>query len=302
MYAFSGLQFTLENAFLQCYTAGVLRTNFTRTDHHTHTPLCRHAIGEPEEFVAQAQALRLHTYGIADHMPMPEDDFDDWRMSASQLPMYWEWVERAKKAAEQTDVHVLVGMECDWLPGTEPWLHELRRCYRWDYLIGSVHYLSRGASVDDERASARSITGSDEGDWRRYGAAVADMVKSGLFDMVGHMDLVKIWGRRPTEDTRPYFEEALAALEDSGMVVELNTAGWYKKCETQYPADELLRELLHRGIPLVINSDAHNPQHVSRDWERALHLLETLSDGRLLQCEHPAKGSGVPLHVFRQSL
>lgn len=268
-----------------------------RADYHTHTPLCLHAVGEPEDFVARALQLSLSDYGISDHMPMPRDDFDNWRMADACFPEYLAWIGRAREAAKGTDLRILAGMECDWLPGIGPWLQELRGRYAWDYLIGSVHYLTPEAAVDGDECAGHSITDSDAEDWRLYGLAVADMVRSGLFDIVGHMDLVKVWGRRPAADVLPYIAPALEALENSRMAVELNTAGWHKKCAEQYPGAPVLQELLRRGIPIVINSDAHDPGHLSRDWEKGLRLLDNISGGRLCPCTHTTS-AGTILHAF----
>ena len=49
-------------------------------DYHMHTPLCRHAVGEPTEYAARAVALGLKEIGFTDHSPMRRDDFDNWRM------------------------------------------------------------------------------------------------------------------------------------------------------------------------------------------------------------------------------
>lgn len=81
------------------------------------------------------------------------------------------------------------------------------------------------------------------------------------------------------------------------MAVELNTAGWHKKCAEQYPGIPILQELLRRGIPIVINSDAHHPDHLSRDWEKGLRLLDKLSQGHLRPCTHPT-AAGTLLHAF----
>lgn len=271
-----------------------------RTDYHTHTPLCLHAEGEPEAFVARARQVGLSTYGIADHAPAPpeQEPFDDWRMRCADLPRYGEWIARAKAAAGDS-LTVLAGLECDWLPGIAPWIARLHQQYPWDYLIGSVHYLRSLGAVDDSLYARRPLSGSEEEDWTLYGQAIAEVVRSGLFDIVGHIDLVKIWGRCPGGDLLRFFTPALDALEGSGMAVEINTAGWYKTCAEQYPSIPLLKELLRRRIPITINSDAHTPAHLSRDWERALSLLQGLTDGRLQQycipaCTHPQ----TLLHVY----
>lgn len=257
-----------------------------RTDYHTHTPLCMHAEGSPQEFVASALQLGLHTYGIADHAPMPphKEPYDNWRMNAADLDAYAHWVQQAKEAAAGTGLTVLCGFECDWSPEITPWIQHLRT--RADYLIGSVHYLPGNGSVDDSLYADKTLTGCVETDWRQYWCAVEELVRSGLFDIVGHIDLVKIWGRVPAGDLQPYYEPVLAALQQSGMAVELNTAGWYKHCAEQYPARALLQQLLLRRIPIVINSDAHCPAHLSRDWERGVELLQQLAPQGIIQFEH----------------
>ncbi len=270
------------------------------TDYHTHTPLCLHAEGEPEAFVEKALALGMSAYGIADHAPMPpaREPFDSWRMRFSQLPEYLRWIERAKEAARGTGLRILAGLECDWLPGIAPWVEQLRREYDWDYLIGSVHYLGNSGSVDDALFATSCITGSPEGDWRAYWRAVLAMVQSGLFDIVGHIDLVKIWGRYPASPLMPYYAPVLDALAGSGLVVELNTAGWHKPCAEQYPSAEFLSELLRRRVPVALDSDAHRPDHLARDRERARELLSSLCGGALHEYSHPALHSKTPLSVY----
>lgn len=270
-----------------------------RTDYHTHTPLCRHAQGEPEEFVAQAIALGMHSYGIADHAPMPveREPFDDWRMLSSELNQYFAWVERARAASVGSNLNILCGLECDWVPGISDHIKELRRAHQFDYLIGSVHYLPTGGAVDDSVYANKSLTGSVEEDWELYWDAVLQMINSGLFDIVGHIDIVKIWGRIPNTDLMRYYNPVLDALQAGRMAVEINTAGIHKHCAELYPSAPLLRELLKRRIPIVIDSDAHYPQHLSRGWEDALKLLQQLSDTEIHQFEHLSL-SGTPLLAY----
>lgn len=272
-----------------------------RADYHTHTPLCLHAEGTPEAFVDQALRLGLADYGISDHMPMPNDtekSFDNWRMRSDQLPEYLEWIGRARRRAEGSPLRVLAALECDWFEGIEPWINELRRRTDWDYLIGSVHYLGSLGSVDDSVYEQSPTTGSVEEDWRLYREAILRLVQSGLFDILGHMDLVKIWGRRTQELPTLFWEPVLDALAESGMIVELNTAGWHKPCATQYPDDTVLRELMRRGVPIVVSSDAHSPAVLGRDSERAQMLLLSLAPRGLREFIHPCPVTSTPLHVY----
>lgn len=241
-----------------------------RADFHTHTPLCNHADGEPEAFVRRALALGLSEYGIADHAPMPGEPFDDWRMKQSELPAYLDWIERARRAANGTGLIIRCGLECDWLPGIEPWIEELRRLHDWDYLIGSVHYLAPGWAFDDPNFKGMYLTGSLAGDWEKYWELYAEMAASGLFDVYGHPDLIRKWGTTPEGDWTSMARGALRAMAASGGVMEINTAGFHTAGAEQYPCLPLLHEARALGVPIMINSDAHTPAALSRDYERAV--------------------------------
>ena len=107
----------------------------------------------------------------------------------------------------------------------------------------------------------------------------------------GHPDLVILPG---TTDVAADFD----ALEAGHMVVELNTAGWHKPCAVQYPDEDVLRELLRRGIPVVVNSDAHAPSLLSRDYERAVRVLRDVAPRGLRECRCATPVSGAELHAF----
>ena len=100
------------------------------------------------------------------------------------------------------------------------------------------------------------------------------MAASGLFDILGHPDLVKKFGHRPAGDLARYYEPVVAAIAASGGVIELNTAGWYQPCAEAYPAPGFLELACAAGVPLVISSDAHAPENVGRDFTRAILLAK----------------------------
>ncbi|MGJ8673313.1 histidinol-phosphatase [Rubritalea sp.] len=238
-------------------------------DYHTHTPLCMHAEGEPEQYIDAAIAAGVTEYGISDHAPVGEEFFDDWRMLESQLPEYFSWVERAKAHAGDK-LPVRVGMECDWLPGCESWIQDLRSRYDWDYLIGSVHYINDQWDFDNPKWVGSKWAEADiDQVWETYWSTYIDMIDSGLFDIFGHPDLIKKFGHKPAGDLSRFYEPAIDALATSGAIIELNTAGWHKPCAEQYPHSEFLELARDGGIGLVISSDAHHPAEVARDFEKA---------------------------------
>jgi histidinol-phosphatase (PHP family) len=245
---------------------------FVPADYHTHTPLCRHATGSPEEYVAAALAAGLTEYGISDHAPARPEPFDDWRMLESDLPAYFEWIDRARAAAGSLPVRA--GLECDWLPGCEGWIENLAGRYPWDYLIGSVHYLGSW-DFDNPKWLGRWAESDVDQIWTLYWEAYAGMARSQLFEILGHPDLVKKFSHRPEGDLDRFYEPAIAAIARSGCAIELNTAGWHKPCAEAYPHPRFLELACTAGIPLVISSDAHAPGEVARDFPKAIQCARS---------------------------
>jgi histidinol-phosphatase (PHP family) len=117
--------------------------------------------------------------------------------------------------------------------------------------------------------------------WSRYFETVAESARSGLFDIIAHPDLVKIWGpdrpeRIPTRDPRFYYEPAVEAFAEAGVAVEVSTAGLRKPAGEIYPARPFLEMCLEAGLPLALSSDAHRPADVGAGYEQALELLDEL--------------------------
>jgi len=246
-------------------------------DYHTHTPLCQHAEGTPEQYVDAAIAAGLTEYGISDHAPVQKPDgtepFDDWRMLSSQIPEYLEWIMKAKKHAGDR-LAVRCGLECDWLPGSENWTQHLRELHPWDYLIGSVHYIGKeNWDFDNPKWLGKWVHSNIEEAWDLYWKTYTEMADSGLYDILAHPDLIKKFGYHPAGDLSRYYEPAIDAIATSGAMIEINTAGLHKPCAEIYPHLTFLELARDAGIDLIISSDAHHPAEVARDR----HTAETLA-------------------------
>jgi len=240
-------------------------------DYHMHTPLCKHAEGHPREYAAKAIQLGLSEIGISDHSPMREH-FDDWRMEWEEFPRYLEMVEEAR--SEYSFLPIRLGLEVDYLEGGEKWIEELAKQADFDYLIGSVHYIAPGWDVDNPKHISRFTEGSVEDIWTLYWDIYEKMIRSQLFDFVGHPDLPKKFGHRPAGDLRRFYEPVIQTLLDYKTPFEINTAGLRKDVREMYPAKQFL-ELAHSaGVPLLINSDAHAPGEVGADFDKAIALAK----------------------------
>lgn len=244
------------------------------TDYHTHTPLCRHAEGDPIDYARHAQSIGLAEFGLADHNPMPTP-LDEWRMALDELPRYLELVQAAREGVP--DLPIRVGLECDYLEGQEAWTDETAQLADWDYLIGSVHYIHDGIAVDDpEYLSRWGNRMTVEEMWGTYWRLYEKMIRARQHDFFAHPDLAKRFCLRPAGDLRRYYEPVIQALVDTGAALEVNTAGLRKDVREIYPAREMLELAFSAKVPILINSDAHVPTDVGADFGQALALVRSV--------------------------
>jgi histidinol-phosphatase (PHP family) len=172
--------------------------------------------------------------------------------------------------AQERGRPVKLGLEVDYVPGREDETRAILEPYPWDYLLGSVHFVD-GLGVDSE-PRLLDAAGVDEG-WRRYFETLAAAARSGLFDSLSHPDLVKIFDERV--DGFDY-GALIAAIAESGVAVEVSTAGLRKPVRELYPHPDFLSACRERGVPVTLASDAHRPDLVGRDFDRARELLRSV--------------------------
>lgn len=251
-------------------------------DHHTHNHLCKHATGEPIDYARAAKAAGLAGIGFSDHAPSPNLK-DGWRMEIDELARYWELAQEAQDAL--ADYPVAIGLEVDYFRSELDWIGELAERYPWDYFIGSVHYVAPGWDVDNPRWIGRIESTGVEEVWQMYWNGFGACARSGLFDLLAHIDLVKKFGHRPEGDLRRFYEPAVEAIVEGGSAVELSTAGLRKPIGEMYPSRDLL-ELLHQaGVDITVSSDAHAPEDVAADFDSAIQLLREIGFTRTVTFE-----------------
>ena len=243
-------------------------------DYHMHTPLCRHAVGEPVDYARQALAAGLTEIGFSDHSPMPRDDFDDWRMLDRQLD---EYVAKVRLAQEEfPQLAIRLALEVDYLPGHEVWIRRLAARHPWDYFIGSVHYVSDSWDIDNPAKLSEWKKRDAFEVWQAYFDRLTMAAESKLFEIIGHADLPKKFGIRPARDCAPLYEKFLKAAALSGSAIELNTAGLRKDCREIYPARGLLELAFNKHVPITFGSDAHAPEEVGMNFPEAVALARSV--------------------------
>jgi histidinol-phosphatase (PHP family) len=238
-----------------------------RIDLHNHTPRCNHAEGSPEAYIEKAIEEGIDIFGFSDHAPMGYDP--KYRMGLEEMADYEREVrEAARKYAGAIEVRL--GYEVDWLPG---YMEERVLNADVDYLIGSVHFIDKWG-FDNPEFIGRYESADIDAIWRDYFDLVETMAKSGKFDIVGHLDLIKVFKYLPKTDIRLLAEKAMDAIKKADMVLEINAAGYRKPIGEPYPSRALLEMAFERQIPITFGSDAHTPDQVGFKKEEIRKLAK----------------------------
>jgi histidinol-phosphatase (PHP family) len=224
-------------------------------DLHNHTTLCNHAKGTVDAYIQKAIECGTKYFGFADHAPMEFDK--EYRMDFSQMHKYENEVLLAKKKYEDK-IEILLGYEVDYLDG---YMDKRILDADVDYLIGSVHFIDEWGFDNPEFIGHYKGKDIDE-IWQKYFDAIEKMAKSNLFDIVGHLDLIKVFKFMPKKDVTQIAKDALLAIKEANMAIELNVAGYRKPIGEAYPSKELLKEAYKLKIPITFASDAHEENQV----------------------------------------
>jgi histidinol-phosphatase (PHP family) len=241
-------------------------------DYHMHTPLCGHAVGEPAAYVEHGIKAGLKEMGFSDHAPLVSHRDPTITMDFDQLPVYHTMIEDVRKRYAK-DITIKIALESDFLPGYEAKTKAISDSYPYDYIIGSVHFIGDWAFDNPETLSTWKDKNINQV-YHQYYDLLRKSAKSKLFDIIGHCDLVKKFGHRATEDMTDEVRATAKVFKEAGVAVEINTAGLRKPAKEMYPALDCLKIYCQAGVPLTFGSDAHAPEHVGEDFDRAAELAK----------------------------
>ena len=247
------------------------------TDYHLHlrpdeddTPPERFFTAENvDRYLAAAAEARIEELGVSEHIHRFSQALELWRHP------FWE-----EQARDDLDAYcefvrgtpLKLGIECDFVPGAEDRTAALLEARDFDYVIGSVHFVGEEA-VDHGDWDVWEEGGDPDRVWRRYFEALAECARSGLFDVLAHPDLVKVWGGArplPERDPRFFYEPAIEAIAESGIAVEISTAGLRKPVGEIYPSPAFVEMCLDAAATFSLSSDAHLPEQVGFGYDEAL--------------------------------
>jgi len=173
--------------------------------------------------------------------------------------------------ARDEGLPVLIGIEMDWIPGREGDVRALLAAHPFDIVLGSVHWLGDLAVDHPDYPCWDSLGAHDT--WSRYLDELAAAAGSGLFDVLAHPDLPKVFGTPMPDSLRGRRDQAIAAIAESGVAVECSSAGLRKPCAALYPDPDWLAAFRRAGVPVTLASDAHRPEDVARGYATAVAAL-----------------------------
>jgi histidinol-phosphatase (PHP family) len=242
-----------------------------RVDLHNHTTLCNHATGTMDEYIQEAINKGIDIYGFSEHAPM--NNFEDgYRLTIDKKSFYENSVLELKEKYKN-NIEILLGYEVDYISG-DFILDEIKKS-KVDYLIGSVHYINEWGFDNPEFINEYEKRDIDK-IWEDYFFAIEQMAKTQYFDIVGHLDLIKVFKFLPKKDIKQLARKALEAIKKSNMVIEINTAGLRKPIKEIYPSKQLLELAFELGIDITFSSDAHAVDQIGFKYNEAVDFAKSI--------------------------
>lgn len=227
-----------------------------------------------------AEQAGISELGVSEHVYRFRQALEVW-----DHPHWKEWavddLDEYVDFVRTTDLKL--GIEADFVAGREEQIGQLLGARHWDYVLGSVHFLER-AALDMEQYDIWRERSDPSVIWREYFETLASAARSGLYDIMSHPDLVKIWGGNrplPEGDLRFFYEPAVEAFAEADLTVEISTAGLRKPVGEIYPAPAFIEMCIDAGLPFALSSDAHEPAHVGHGYDQAVALLAELGINEL---------------------
>jgi histidinol-phosphatase (PHP family) len=254
------------------------------TDYHVHlrpdeegTPAAEFFTPANVDRYRSAAAERgIGELGVSEHVHRFAQALDVWEhpfwreQARDDLDAYCEFV--------RSQDGVKLGIEADYVAGREDRMASLLDARDWDYVVGSVHFL-RDESVDMRGDWDVWRSADPDKVWTRYFETLGEAARTGMCDILAHPDLVKVWGGGapvPDGDLRRFYELAIEAIAESDVAIEVSTAGLRKPVGEIYPAAPFLELCLEAGRPVALSSDAHLPEQLGYEYERAVEWLAGL--------------------------
>lgn len=231
-----------------------------------------------DEYVEAAIEAGMTEICFTEHMPFPNGFDAEHRMEPDEMETYLNQIEKLR--IKYRELSILTGIEADYIEGFEKYIQKFLSRYSFDLVIMSVHFIKNWVGkqwvfdFDYDRQTLRQK-------YHDYFDALNKGIRTGLFDVVGHFDIVKRPKRPVLRSNFKDVDRTLDNIKRTGMTVEFNASGLRKPVNDTYPSMGIIELIVERGIPLVLASDAHKPEHVGYGFDEMYNLLFSYPDVQL---------------------
>jgi len=266
-------------------------------DWHTHNLMCHHAIGSVKDYVKKAIELNLDTIGLSDHFPYDYLEglngipIEEYSMNLKDIESYISKIEALKKKY-QKKINVRIGFEIDFIENQINKLNIYLNKFkpRLDYILGSVHILfsetGRPWAMDDSRFLEMYNSIGTNNVFLKYYQTLRKMINSTDFDfdIVSHFDLPKKFNKIPSssDELTNEINKTLDCVKKRHFTIEINSSGLRKEVKEQYPSENIIKTMYELDIPILLGSDAHDPNELAYDFNKITKLLKDIGYNQLI--------------------
>jgi histidinol-phosphatase (PHP family) len=237
-----------------------------KTDYHTHSTFSD-GRSAPEDYISSALVAGLQEIGFSEHLTLFRE-LEDWNMNPSDISAYIDHIDSIRNNSNH--IKIRTGLEVDFIEGRENEIHDFLSPLALDYVIGSVHYLGeKTVDFGPEFYEGKNINKL----FQSYFDSVCRAIASGLFDIIGHCDLIRIYGYKPSMELEPLYRKLALTMKRYDVAFEVNTNGRNRPLADFYPDRRFLNIFQEENIPVCVNSDAHMPARVGQYFDEAYELL-----------------------------
>lgn len=243
-------------------------------DYHMHSVLSD-GHNSFEEMVRAAVEKGFEEIGFSDHVCLKPVD---WAIRMEDIPVMTSQILDLKSKYDN-QINIRYGIEVDYFPEIEDKIQQLIDQVPVDYVIGSVHFIGNWNFDTDQ-----SLYGKWSNDelYERYFELIQQAARSGLFDIIGHLDIIKKFRVYPESNQDLIFAETVRTIKENNLVIELNTGGMDRPCAEFSPSSKILDLCYKHHVPVTLGSDAHHSYQIGRYFESALSLLQQIGYNEII--------------------
>ncbi|MBC8316576.1 MAG: histidinol-phosphatase [Desulfobulbaceae bacterium] len=248
------------------------------TDHHVHTRLCNHAVGEMEEYVKAAVEKGLRKIVFLEHFEIGINYFESTWLTRDDFLFYQEEGQYLQEKYRK-DIEVGIGAEVGYNPDHVDETLAFLQTFDWDWIGLSYHFLKTDgfyANLVSKRQINLEALGAIGVDQviTMYLQALLQAVDQIPANMLCHLDAVLRYHPKIHFSSQHYalFRELLEKMVKKRLALEVNTSGFPMRGE-QFPTLSILKEAVSLGVSLVPGSDAHRPVDVGRHFDQLPSLV-----------------------------